>query len=127
MKLEHDESAYTSCLGAMCTIVVAIFLFGFSYTKMITLVGRKDVDIIESTQDFYFEDNERFSAADDDFFLAAALTHYDSNRTLTEDPRYGELLIEHYGWGNNHLGYTYGSHPLPNRICSDEELGYEQG
>ena len=45
---------------------------------------------------------------------------------MTEDPRYGELLIEHYGWGNAELGYSYGSHPLPNHWCSDAELGFER-
>ena len=43
---------------------------------------------------------------------------------MTEDIRYGELLIEHYGWGNAELGYSYGSHPLPNRFCTDEDLGF---
>ena len=37
--------------------------------------------------------------ADDGFFVAAALTAYDSNEEITEEERYGELVIEHYGWG----------------------------
>ena len=35
------------------------------------------------------------------FFVAAALTAYDSNTEIIEVPeKYGELVIEHYGWGN---------------------------
>ena len=127
MKLERDESHYTSYFGALSTIVVACFMLGFCYTKMLTLLGRKDVDIIESTQDFHFPDSDQFSAAKDNFFLAAAITRYDSNRTLTESKEYGELIVEHYGWGNAALGYSYGSHKLNNHICTDEELGFVRG
>ena len=45
-------------MGALCTIVVGIFLIGFCYTKMTTLVDRKDVDIIQVVQDFFFDDSE---------------------------------------------------------------------
>jgi len=58
--------------------------------------------------------------------LAAALTRFDSNTTVTEDKRYGELRIEQYGWGNEELGYGYGTTPIENHFCSDEELGYER-
>ena len=35
------------------------------------------------------------------FFVAAALTAYDSETEPIEIPElYGELVIEHYGWGN---------------------------
>ena len=47
---------------------------------------------------------------------------------MTESAEYGELLIEHYGWGNNATGKDYGmSYSLQNHFCSDEELGYVQG
>ena len=55
------------------------------------------------------------------------MTQYDSNRTVTEDERYGELLIEHYGWGNSHLNYSYGTTELENRWCTDEDLGIKKG
>lgn len=58
------------------------------------MLQRKDVDIIASVQEFHFPDSERFTADDDQFFVAAALTNYDSNRTVTESKEYGELLIE---------------------------------
>ena len=59
--------------------------------------------------------------------MAAALTEYDSNTEIVELEEYGELVIEHHGWGNSALGYEYGYSPLPNHYCSDEELGYKQG
>ena len=94
MKLERDETTYASFFGAISTLVVALFLSGFVYTKMLTLFLRKDVDIIESTKDAYFNDVEQFTAQTDDFFLAAAITRFDSNRTVTESKEFGELIIE---------------------------------
>ena len=44
-----------------------------------------------------------------------------------ESEEYGELLIEHYGWGNSELGFEYGTTPLSNHWCSDEDLGFEKG
>ena len=101
-------------------------LIAFAYTKLETLIGRDDVDIIETFQDNYWKDSEQFTASENDFFMAAALTHYDSNPEPVEKKEYGELLMEHYGWGNSALGYEYGSHPLDNHPCSDEELGYKR-
>ena len=46
---------------------------------------------------------------------------------MLESEEYGELRIEHYGWGNEELGFSYGTTPLENHWCTDEELGLEQG
>ena len=79
-------------------------------------------------RDLFFKDDANFTFTNDNFFIAAALTNYDDNQTVTESAEYGELLIEHYGWGNNATGKDYGmSYSLQNHFCSDEELGYVQG
>ena len=66
---------------------------------------------------------DKFTAQDDKFFLAAAMTEYDSETEIIERKEYGELIIEHYGWG--YTGTFGGSHSrnLSYHQCSDEELG----
>ena len=60
------------------------------------------------------------------FFVAAAITAYDSVEESIEIPdKYGELVIEHYGWGNE--GVTSSFDRLQYHQCSDEELGIERG
>lgn len=61
--------------------------------------------------------------------MAAALTAYDSEEKIIEEERYGELVIEHYGWGNDEdatevesLSDNIGFH-----FCSEEELGLKEG
>mmetsp|Transcript_10769 Transcript_10769/g.13475 ORF Transcript_10769/g.13475 Transcript_10769/m.13475 type:complete len:260 (+) Transcript_10769:65-844(+) len=126
MKFDHGETHYGSLGGFACTLFLIISLLGFAYTKMQTLLQRKDTDIIEAFQESHFPDHERFNAENDGFFVAAALTNYDSNTEIIEKPEYGELLIEHYGWGNADDGYSYGSHALNNHYCTDEDLGFER-
>ena len=61
------------------------------------------------------------------FFVAAALTAYDSETEIIEVPElYGELVIEHYGWGNGGTSSTNVDN-IANHQCSDEELGIERG
>ena len=46
---------------------------------------------------------------------------------MTESPEYGEIIIEHFGWGNEDIGKSYGTHAIPNHFCSEEELGFVKG
>ena len=59
-------------------------------------------------------------------FVAAALTEYSSNTEIIEEAKYGELFIEHYGWGNDDSDIN-GSSPLNLHYCTDEDLGIVQG
>ena len=59
--------------------------------------------------------------------MAAALTGYDEdNEGFIGNRKYGELVFEYYGWGNDQdfalEGGRIGSHP-----CTKEEVGIEQG
>lgn len=66
--------------------------------------------------------DDKFSAAKG-LFVAAALTAYDSVEESIEEPRFGELVIEHYEWGNGGILDNSGVGKLDNYACSEEELG----
>ena len=122
MNLDENDSAYRSFMGAFCTIIIFLFLLSFSYTKLITLIEKSDVDIMQAAEDSAIMPDEVFGSGDG-LFLAAALTEYNSDPSRIEKPEYGELRIEQYGWGNEDIGMPYGSTPIPNHFCSDEEIG----
>ena len=109
-------------MGALCSLVIFIFLMTFSVTKLQTLILVSDVDIIQASEDYALTQTERFSSKDG-FFIAAALTKYDKDPEPIEQEEFGELVIEQYGWGNEDLGYEYGSREIPNHQCSNSELG----
>ena len=71
-------------MGAFCCLLVVFFLLAYSYAKLLVLFEIKDIDIIEVNRDYFYNDSEKFTAEKDNFFLAAALTEFDSNRTVTE-------------------------------------------
>ena len=85
---------------------------------------RGDVDIFTAEREDGIDYNYKFSAIDDGFFVAAALTEYNSNTTITEEARYGELIIEHYGWGYKDEEIGSEGKAIDYHFCSDEELGF---
>ena len=73
--------------------------------------------VIENAFDF----TDQFNASHG-LFIAAALTLYDSDKEVLEDPKYGKLVIKHYGWGNDDE-LAAANKTLNYHWCSDEELG----
>ena len=81
------------------TVLLNILMLMFAYTKFHTIYFRNDVDIMSAVSEFAISDDVKFTT-EEGFFVAAALTEYDSNTEIIEVPeKYGELIIEHYGWG----------------------------
>ena len=102
-------------------------MIGFIYSKLLILNRRDDIDILTMKREAWFEDTDRFSSKDDHFFVAAGITEYDSNPESIEDERYGRLVLEHYGWGNDDgIGLNVDS-TIKQHNCTDEELGFVQG
>ena len=87
-----------------------------------TLKKKHDVDIMSAQKDHAIDHTQPFTAQQDGFFVAAALTAYDDNTEIIEDKRYGEIYFEHYGWGNDGDSGSKAV-KLEQHYCSDEELG----
>ena len=98
MKLDGGLNQKKSYFGACLTMFLTMVTLVFTYTKIQTIAGKYEVDIMGATIENAFTDQDTFSI-DDGFFIAVGLTEYDSNTEIIEDPKYGELIIEHYGWG----------------------------
>ena len=110
-------------MGAFLSYFVLICTSIFLYDKIMVLVKGSDVTIIMNTIEGAFTDEDTFSA-EQGFFFAAALTEYDSNTEIIEEARYGELIVEQYGWGD---GNFEGTRDLDYHYCTDEELGITPG
>ena len=100
MKLDDGKTTKDSIMGATLTILLILMVGLFTITKVLTWFNRLDVDIMSALQENEIDFNFKFTT-EEGFFLAAALTEYNSDREITEDKRYGELVIDHYGWGNS--------------------------
>ena len=85
-----------ACLSTFSFLVTAVFL----YSKIMVLHTESDITVMMNQLDGAISHDFRFTADEHGFFVAAALTEYDSNTEVIEEARYGELVFEHYGWGN---------------------------
>ena len=122
---ERGKKAYLSYMGACLSAIIFIITAIFFYTKAMVLYKGSDVTILMTTQEGAFTHNDEFTAREG-FFVSDALTEYNSNREVVEDPKYGELIFEHYGWGNE-KDIESNSKELDSHFCSDEELGFIKG
>ena len=109
-------------MGAFLSTIILVTTLIFLYSKAMVLHKTSDVTIMMSTQEGALTYDDKFTASDG-LFLAAALTEYDSNTEVIEEERYGELIIEHYGWGYGE-GIGSGSKAIDYHTCSDQELGF---
>ena len=88
-----------SHMGTVLTLILIMIITVFGYTKIKTIEEKNDVDIFSALIEGGIDYNFNFTA-DDGLFVAAALSSYDHSILEVEEKlEYGELIIEHYGWG----------------------------
>ena len=128
MKLDGSQIWQQSYMGAFFTVLMWLVVATFIYTKAITVILKDEVDIMSALVEYGLDHNYRFST-DQGFFVAAALTEYDSNTEIIEVPeKYGELVIEHHGWDFvNETPENFDRTQVKSHYCSDEELGFVRG
>ena len=112
-----------ACLSTFSFLVTTVFL----YSKVMVQHTESDITVMMNQLDGAISQDFRFTADDHGFFVAAALTEYESNTEVIEEARYGELVFEHYGWGYDENDIAVASSELAHHYCSDEELGFTQG
>ena len=126
MKIKDETQFLTTWTGVVLTYILWAVLAIFLYAKIVAWDERKDVDIMGALVENAVHYTTKFNT-EQGFFVAAALSEYGASGDIIEVPElYGELAIEHYGWGydgelrsrETALDYHY---------CSDEELGLARG
>ena len=112
-------------MGTFASLILWGIVGIFCYSKVLAWYEYKDVDIMSSTMENFFDYDYRFNSTQG-LFVAAAITEYDLNPDIIEKPEMGELIIEHYGWGyEDKIGSN--TFNLDYHYCNDEELGIEPG
>ena len=90
---------------------------------MDVMISKKDVDILSTIKDRYFDDNFVFSYKNGLNF-AVAFTAYDGERDWILDPSYGSLIFNSYSWGANEDGTFFTERKkLNSHLCTDYEFG----
>ena len=114
-----------SYMGALCSVIFITISMIFLYSKILVLINVSRIIIMSNYLVGALTYEDKFSG-DDGFYVAAALTEYDNETEPIDDPRYGELVIEYYGWGYEGELESKNS-PIETHSCTDEELGIADG
>ena len=71
------------------------------------------------------DDDATFGLANG-FRVAAALTSYSDSEPIFDDPTIGEVIFNHYKWGQNPDGSLFADRfKIPTHYCTRQELGLE--
>lgn len=100
MNIGKDFVVLNSWGGAACSFFLFFLIGAYTLQKLDVLLNKRDVDLITTT----------ISNANtyEDFFdssmglnIAVAFTSYDNDQDPIDDPTIGEVVFNHYKWGQN--------------------------
>ena len=94
-------------MGGICSILLTLLVCIYAYQKLDVFLSKKDVDILSTTNDLFYSDEDIFSYKNG-LNVAVAFTAYDSEDSWILDETYGELIFNSYSWGPKKDG-TYGT------------------
>ena len=92
MKLDEGSDSIKSLMGSLCSIMLTILILSYAYQKMDVLIERKDIDVLSTTNEMYFPDDDEFSAKNG-LRVAVAFTSFGLAETWELDPTYVSLAF----------------------------------
>ena len=93
MKLDGDSSQQRSFCGTFLSFLLVVLVVTFASSRLISIHTMEEDEIYSALLENEIDFNYKFGT-EKGFFVAAALTMYDSDRSVTEDKSYGELVFE---------------------------------
>ena len=112
-------------MGTFCSLILLIITFIYAYQKLGVFLGKKDISIMYSSEDMYFNDADLFTHKMG-LNIAVAFSAYDSEEEWVLDPAYGSLHLNHRSWGENPDGtYFVNRLALKGHNCTRENLALE--
>ena len=100
MRLDKDSQQLSSWIGSGCSIILLLVLLTYTFQKLDVLINKKDVDLLTVAAVNALNDDAIFDATNG-FGVAVALTSYSATEPVFHDPTIGEVIFNHYKWGDN--------------------------
>ena len=119
-KLPGNKTKHGTPLGCCFTALLVLTLLFQTMLKGSTLVNFDETTLNQHEEQDYFNSSSVFSS-NDGFKVAFAITAYDSNQTITEDPSYGVVQAKYRSWGDEIVSKEQAE--LTTHPCSEQELG----
>ena len=124
MNLDRGKSELHSCAGLISSILLGIIVIMYAYLKTDVLINNKDVNLLQSINQYFYSDEDIFSYKNG-LNIAVALTSYDENIEWILDRKYGELVFQVDAWGVDPETGVYENHYsiIESDVCTSEQLG----
>ena len=106
MRLDKGFIQLKSFGGAACSIFLFTLIGLYAFQKFEILVNKRDVNLITVTTSNALNYTDVFDSSMD-FNIAAAFSAYDGGTEPIDDPTVGEVVFNHYKWGQNPDGSIY--------------------
>ena len=103
MRLGNGALEIDSWVGTVCTLLLFLFIFAYALQKLEVLVNKRDTDLLS----VIVKNNLSYSDVFDSSMglnIAAAFTAYDGEQDPIDDPTVGEVVFNHFAWGENDDG-----------------------
>ena len=97
-KLNGDNTVVQSYVGSVCTLMIFLVTILYALQKMDVIISKKDVDILSTVKEGFFDDDYVFSH-ENGLGIAVAFTGYNNEREWSLDPSYGNLVFNSFSWG----------------------------
>ena len=95
MKLEGGTHVVQSYAGSLCSILFICITLLYAVQKMVVLVEKKDIDVLSTTLDSFYDEHYVFSYQNG-FNIAVAFTGFNNVAEMELDPSYGKFRFSAY-------------------------------
>ena len=116
-KMPGGKDTQETHFGAILSIVLWITLIAYGYLQMARLLRYGETVVTMSVRESYFDTNYTFGS-EDGLSFAFAITAYDGNRSVTEDPDYGVVKVKIVSWGIEEDAQSMAGGELETHPCS---------
>lgn len=126
MKLDGETDVLQTYSGSLCTLLILAVSVLYTVQKSFVLIERKDVDVLSTTLDSFFDENYVFNYQNG-FNVAVAFSGFTNEAEYELDPSYGKLTFNAFQWGIYPNGTIYSvRNLLEHHLCTKAELGQEE-
>ena len=104
LQLGEGRDTLPSILGALCSITTLIILIIYAGYKVSIMEGKKNVDIVQTVTENYFDDQYVFDVDQGLDLAVGVLNPFDPNTQKIHDPSFGRLRFQKIEWGFDENG-----------------------
>ena len=103
MKLDKENETLQTSIGSILTLIIYLIVSAYAYVKIEVWITKNDNDIMQSTQDGFFDTDYVFDF-EQGLNVAIAFTDYSNDMEPILKESFGRIVFRAYEWGIDENG-----------------------